>query len=89
MQRRRSEFANHRLPAFASLLWGHGKGGCDLPCHAVDIMRIDLKRRIELLCCADERGKHQHAGIDWVLRRHVFLGDEIHAVLKRPTLATR
>ena len=51
--------------------------------HAVDIVRIDQQRGIELIRGAGEFRQHQHAGIGGILRGDIFLGDEIHAVMQR------
>ena len=61
----------------------HRERGRDGPRHAVDIVRIDQQRGVELVRGAGEFRQHQHAGIGGVLCRDIFLGDEIHAVLQR------
>ena len=83
LHRRRLELAHHGLPALPPLLEAHAEGSRDLPRHAVDIVRIDLERRIELLRRPGERGQDQDARIERVLRCNVFFGDEIYAVVQR------
>ena len=46
-------------------------------------MGIDQQRGIELPGGAGEFRKHQHAGVERVLRRHILLGDQVHAVVQR------
>ena len=83
LHRRRPELAHHGVPALAPLLDPHAESECDLPRHAVDVVRIDQQRRIKLLGRAGEGGENEDAGIERVLRGHVLLGDQIHAVVQR------
>ena len=61
----------------------HRERGRDRARHAVDIVRIDQQRGVEFVGGAGEFRQHQHAGIGRVLRRDIFLGDEVHAVMQR------
>ena len=77
------QLCHHRIPAFPPLIEAHGQRAGDLPRHAVDVVRVDQERGVKLFGRAGEFRQHQHAGIERVLRRDIFLGDQIHAVLQR------
>ncbi len=51
--------------------------------HAVDVVRIDQHGGVQLAGGAGEFGQDQHPGIGRILRRHIFLGDQVHAVMQR------
>ena len=78
-----AKFRHHRFPAHPPLDQGHRERGRDGPRHAVDIVRIDQQRGIQFIGGAGEFRQHQHAGIGGILRRDIFLGHEIHAVMQR------
>ncbi len=62
---------------------GHAQGGLDGLGHALGVVGVDQQRLLELLGRAGEARQHQHAGVLRVLRHHVFLGHQVHAVAQR------
>src|SRR5665213_2882548 len=78
-QKRREQFL---VPPFA-LRQGHGEGARDGAAHRIGIVRIDDQGRAQFGRGAGKARKDQHAGIGFILRRDIFLGDEIHSVTQR------
>ena len=72
--------ASQRIRRSGSGIDARGRNGAR---HAVDVVRIDQQRGVELVGGAGEFRQHQHAGIGRVLGCDIFLGDQVHAVLQR------
>src|SRR5436309_1836239 len=72
-----------RLVPLAPFVQRHGKRLSDRRSDAVGIVRVDQQRFLAFVCGAGEARKNEDAGILWILRGDIFLGDEVHAVAQR------
>ena len=74
---------DHVAVARAALVERHRQRLIDGGGHRLLIVRIDQQRRLAFHRGAGKARQDQHAGILGVLRRDIFLGDQIHAVAQR------
>ena len=53
------------------------------PATNFSVIGVDEQRTFAVDSGAGKAGEYEHAGIVWILRRDVLLGDEIHSVPQR------
>ena len=76
------EMLEHGAMAFAPLGQRHFQCALQRRCHGLAIVRIDDQRSGEFRSRAGELREDEHSRILPILRRDIFLGDEVHALPK-------
>ena len=73
----------HGLPAGLALVQRHVERKADVVRDIVGAVRIDQQSPFQLLCRSREPAQDQNPRVGGILRRDVFLRDQVHAVAQR------
>src|ERR1700720_336914 len=76
----RAKSRHHGVPAVFTLIKQHGEGAGYRGGGRLDVVGVHDQGAFEFLGGARELRQDEHAGVIRRLRRHIFLGDEVHAV---------
>ncbi len=74
---------HHALMPSLSRIERHLQRKADGRGYGLGLVRVDDQCPIELRGCTRELREHEHTRVQGVLRRHVLLRDEIHAISQR------